>query len=63
MHRNHRRKDRHRSELWGLPPGCALIEQRLAWKRARQEVRRNLYHERYEAIQGHYYRHIRWDYW
>lgn len=64
MHRNYRRKNRpHRSMLWGLPPGCSLIEQRFAWKRARQEVRQSLHHGRYESIQTRYYRHIRWDYW
>ena len=65
MHRNHRRKDRHRSvKGWlHLPSGYCRFAQRLAWKRARQDVRQNLLHERYEAIQSRYPLRIRWDYW
>ena len=67
MHRNYRRKDnchRNRAKSWTtLPNGYCRLEQRLRWKRARQEVRRLVGQERFELIPRHYFAGIRWDYW
>ena len=65
MHTNHRRKKRstHRSPWGTLPVGYCRLDQRLRWKRSRQQVREAIIKGRYEAIPIRYYRSIRWDYW
>lgn len=63
VHTNHRRKNPRHAGYGLLSKNYCRIEQRLIWKRTRQEARRLLHHEKPEMIPIWYPSHVRWDYW